>query len=152
MILEHAGSKSLSSRSLSKWADRLLSLGIATDAIVEAAVNHDLAPEKIKLTLIKICVDLGLEVERGFNQLAEDAYLQEYVSGHFTAPHVLFCCDQFRIRSGFPEQLTASFLYDNGEETVTYKGLETGVTGEELNDLCLRHLKKNGISRSSNIG
>ena len=142
---------SLSAANLCKWADQLLSLGVAPKSVVTAAVHPDLPPEKIQPQLMEICDDLEIDPTCGFEQLKEEAYIQEYLSGLYTAPHIIFACNRFRIRTKFPEQLTAKFVYDDGLESVTYHGLESGITGDELATICLNHMAKHGVERSPKI-
>jgi len=148
MIFDHAAMKSLSAPRLSEWAEQLLRLGYDADSIVVAVTNPDLSREKIEPLLLAICDDLGLDASLSFVRLKEAAYIREYESGHFTATHVLFACNRFRSETGFPEQLTAKLVYDAGVESVSYHGLETGVTGDELEQICLEHLERHGIERS----
>ena len=138
----------LGSPSLAEWADQLLTQGIATDAIVTAAVNNDLPAEKTITTFEQICSDLKLDTSVGYDRLKELAIIEEYRCGHFSAPHVVFACNHFRIETNFPEQLTAAFVYDDGIESVAYHGLDTGLTGDDLESQCLDHLERHGITRN----
>lgn len=147
MMLDYATMKSLNGDLIKAWADQLLNIGIAPESVVDAAVGSSIPPEKIDETFQKICDDVGIDIENGFVDAKEAAYIDEYRAGFYKAPHVFHVCNRFRKSTGFPEMVEACFKWDGNKEIVTYRGLETGMTGDELDELCKRHLAANGIER-----
>ena len=150
-LFEQAARTSISAQDLSVWSDDLLSLGLVSDAIVKSACNPDYSVTKTHDLLCEICNDLEIDTAPGFEQLKEIAIIEEYRNGHFTPPHILFACNIFRRQTGFPEQLHAKFVYDDGIETVTYHGLHSGITGHALETACVDHLTKHKIIRNPAI-
>ncbi len=150
-VFDQASRNALSPEDLSVWADDLLSLGLASDAIVLASCNPDYPTTKIQDLLKQICMDLQIDTSAGFERIKEDSIIEEYRNGHFSPAHILFACNEFRIRTGFPEQLHAKFVYDGGIEHVTYHGLETGISGDELESTCIEHLTRHDINRNPDI-
>lgn len=147
MMLDYAAMKSLNSDLIKVWADQLLNIGIATDSVVDAAVGSSIPPEKIDGTFQKICVEVGIDLANGFIDAKEAAYIDEYRAGFYKAAHILHACNRFRKSTGFPEMIEARCKWDGNKETVTYRGLESGMTGDELDEMCKRHLAANGIER-----
>lgn len=149
MMLDYATMKSLNGDLIKAWADQLLSIGIATNSVVDAVVGSGIPPEKIDETFQTICDEVGIGLKNGFIDAKEAAYIDEYRAGFYKAPHVLHVCNRFRESSGFPEMIEARYNWDGNKEIVTYRGLETGMSGDELDELCKRHLAANGIERKS---
>jgi len=147
MVFDHASMNSLAEDTLRAWANQLLDLELFPDSVVDTATSTNLPPEKIYLQLKKICNDLSIDTSKGFQHLKEDALIQEYLSGMYTASHLIFACGRVQRESCFPEQLTAKFIYDDEKETVIYRGMESGISGAELEARCLDHLRKVGLER-----
>ena len=150
LIFEYAWGASLSMEMLSQWANRLLEQGICTDSIVHAALNPDAASTKVLPNLLAICRELEIETNSGWSHLREQATLEEYVNGHFSPEYVLWACNDFRKTTGFSEQLELrTTLEKNGDESHAFRGLDSGISGEELLEACKRHLLANGVVRST---
>lgn len=147
MVFDHASMNSLAEGTLRAWANQLLDLELFPDSVVDTATSTILPPEKIYPQLEKICHDLSIDASKGFQHLIEEALIQEYLSGMYTASHIIFACGRVQRESGFPEKLTAKFIYDEGKETVIYRGMESGISGTELEAQCLVYLRKIGLER-----
>jgi hypothetical protein len=141
--------KILNGKKLSEWAEQLLVDGHDTPEICMAAASPDAHWEDVNRWFVTICRQLGIseDIARDVKQVEERVALDEYRAGQRKAAYLLWHFSGFRKRIGFPEIVVMRFIPDaaDGTNASGFYGVESGLTGEELEEEIRPYLERAGI-------
>lgn len=144
-ILHRYHYKTLTAKSLTQWAEHLLSEGFESDDVFILLSEPDLHFLELPKYVERISRDLGFcddfsDPRMAFKKVA----IAEYKKGELSGPELIFYFDEIRQQSGFPEHLTW-YIKDDEPDGTNLSGLcsdETKTTGQDLETFVDKYLAK----------
>jgi hypothetical protein len=144
-ILHRYYRKTLTEKSLVKWAESLLSEGFESDDVFLLLSEPDLHFLELPKYVERMCREFGFCQDFSDPRAAfKKVSLDEYKKGVLSGPELIFHFDEIRQQSGFPEHLTW-YIKDDEPDGTNLSGLcsdETKTSGQALEVYVDKYLAK----------
>jgi hypothetical protein len=148
-IIDWFEMKILNGEKLSQWAEQLLMEGRDTPEICMAAASPDAHWEDVHRWFVTICRQLGIsdQIDREAMQVKERVMIDEYRKGLRKGADLLKRFNGLQKRIGFPEIVIYRLMPDarDGTNASGYYSLDSGLTGEQLEQAIRPYFEKAGI-------
>jgi hypothetical protein len=148
-IIDWFEMKILNGQKLSQWAEQLLVEGHDTRDICMAAASPDAHWEDVHRWFVTICRQLGIsdQIDREAMQVKERVMIDEYRQGLRKGADLLKRFNALRKQIGFPELVIYRIIPDapDGTNASGYYSLDSGLTGEQLEEAIRPYFEKAGI-------